>query len=86
MYLILHIFNLKSSLNAFIESFDGEMEPGSIVIFWMISSNPDIELEIRRKCTLVPETFYALEQFPESKFESMTTFPKLKVRWEGGIG
>lgn len=76
----MHIFNLKSSLCAFSEPFDREMEPCSIVIFWMISANPDIELEIRRKCTLVPETFYALEQFPESKFESITTFPKLKVR------
>lgn len=36
--------------------------------------------------TDVLDTFSALEQFPESKFESMMTDPKVKVLWEGGWG
>lgn len=62
------------------------MEPCSVIIFLMISPYPDIELKMRKKNTDEFETFSALQQFPESKLESIVMFPKLKVLWEGGMG
>jgi hypothetical protein len=42
--LILHIFDLKSGGRAFGQALDREMEPSAIVVFGMVSGNPDIEL------------------------------------------
>ena len=86
MYLILHVFDCEGKGGTLGSPLNGEVEPCPIVIFRVISADPDVELNSDLNCTWAGPTFSALQQFPESKFESITKVPSWKVRWEGGCG
>ena len=43
-YLILHIFDVESNNSTFWQSFDGEVEPGSVLVFDVVDCDPDIVL------------------------------------------
>lgn len=61
------------------------MEPSAVSVVGMIGADPQLKLN-RVIATVFPESLLASLQLPESKLESIVMGPKLKVRWEGGVG
>jgi hypothetical protein len=42
----MHIFNIKVNYGSIIDTLDVEVKPRSIVVLWMVSTYPNIELKI----------------------------------------
>jgi hypothetical protein len=44
MYLILHILQIKGNSSALVKTLDGKMEPGAVIVLWMVGGDPDVVL------------------------------------------
>lgn len=72
MYLVLHVFQIKSDGGSLRYAFDREVEPSPVVILGVVGGDPEIELSGVKITWLFP-IFSTLQQFPESKSELTVT-------------
>ena len=74
LYLVVHILDVEGGCGSTRYPFHPEIEPGSIVVLWMVSTNPDVVLH-KARVTAAEEAFSTKERFPESNSELNRTGP-----------
>jgi hypothetical protein len=44
MYLILHILQIKIDSGSLVQTLDGKVEPGAVIVLWVVGGDPDVVL------------------------------------------